>query len=63
VDDRVVALRASWIGHAADGGGGGAWSVGLVRVVEDGRAVSVDQYDADDREAMLARFAELAGSR
>jgi hypothetical protein len=32
----------------------------LVTVVEDGLLISIDTYDPDDREAALARYAELA---
>src|SRR6185437_1455505 len=36
--------------------------VGQVCRYENGVGVSLDQYDYDDRSAMLARFAELSGS-
>ncbi len=62
VSDRVLAVRFRWVGQD---GRGGAFELpaGQVSVYENGRCISVDQYDADDREAMLARFRELDGSR
>jgi ketosteroid isomerase-like protein len=60
VSERVLAMRIRWVGH---GSRAGAFEVpvGQVVLVEDGRLVSVDQYDPDDRAAMLARCAELDG--
>jgi class 3 adenylate cyclase/predicted ester cyclase len=60
-DDRVIALRSAYRGHASDGSGDFAFLTGQVTVVEDGRSVTVDQYEYDDDAAMLARYAELAG--
>jgi ketosteroid isomerase-like protein len=62
-DPRVIAYRFSWRGIASDVSGGGEFqtSVGQVCVIEDGLWQSCDQYDTDDREAMLARYAELGG--
>ena len=62
-DERVIAWRFSWRGAATGGPGEFAVGVGQVNVVEDGVWLSCDQYEPDDREAMLARFAELAGER
>jgi ketosteroid isomerase-like protein len=59
VDDRVIVLRQRFHGHGFDGAGYGEVPHGLVAVVRDGRLVEIDQYAADDEEAMLARFAEL----
>ncbi|MFZ0042433.1 MAG: nuclear transport factor 2 family protein [Solirubrobacteraceae bacterium] len=59
-DDRVIAMRQCFRGHALDGGGELELHLGRVAVVEQGRLVSVDQYEAGDDEAMLARFAELS---
>ena len=61
-DDRVIAARIAYRGHARDGGGEFEFAVGMVNVVEDGMHVSGDRYDRDDREAMLARYAELGGT-
>ena len=60
-DELGIAVRGAWCGTAVDGGGELAIPVGIVMLIEDGRMVSHDFYDHDDREAMLARFAELGG--
>ena len=62
-DERVIALRIAYRGHAneSDGSGEFASIFGYVAAIEDGRAVSVDQYDHDDRESMIARYVELGG--
>jgi ketosteroid isomerase-like protein len=60
-DERAIAMRVTWRGTAVDGGGQLDYPLGLVIVVEDGRAISHDQYDHDDTDAILARFAELSG--
>jgi class 3 adenylate cyclase/ketosteroid isomerase-like protein/tetratricopeptide (TPR) repeat protein len=60
-NERVIAVRVGFRGHMIDGSGDFADLVGWVTVVEDGRALSTDQYDHDDDAAMLARFAELGG--
>jgi len=62
-DESVIAMRMTYLGSSRDGGGQFALPVGLVSVVEAGRCVTADQYDHDDREAMLSRFAELSGRR
>jgi ketosteroid isomerase-like protein/tetratricopeptide (TPR) repeat protein len=62
-DQRVIAWRFSWRGAATGGPGEFSVGVGQVNVVEDGVWLSCDQYEPGDREAMLARFAELAGER
>lgn len=63
-DDHVIALILSWRGTSLPDVGGGLFelTVGQVTVVEHGKFVSVDEYDPGDREAMLARFAELSGA-
>ena len=33
-----------------------------VAVYEDGMLMSIDQYDPDDRRAMLARYVDLGGT-
>jgi ketosteroid isomerase-like protein len=62
-DDRVIALRASYRGHAVEGAGEIEVPLGYVSIVRDGQAISLDQYDADDTEAMLSRFRELTALR
>lgn len=61
-DERVVAMRASYHGHAIGGRGRFAFEGGFVTLVEDGHSLSVDQYEYEDNESMLARFAELTGA-
>jgi hypothetical protein len=58
-NERVVAMRASYHGSGAGGRGRFAFEAGFVTVVEKGHSISVDQYEYEDNEAMLARFAEL----
>ncbi len=62
-DERVIAMRASYrgSGRGPGGSGGFAFVAGFVTVVEHGHSVAVDQYEYDDDEAMLARYAQLAG--
>ncbi len=60
-DERVIALRLTYRGHASDGAGELAIEVGHVTLVENGLTVSIDQYEPDDVQAMIARFAELGG--
>jgi hypothetical protein len=60
-DDRLVAFTMTWRGSGADGGGELALPIGNVYVVEGGRVAHLDQYDPDDRQAMIARYAELGG--
>jgi class 3 adenylate cyclase/ketosteroid isomerase-like protein/tetratricopeptide (TPR) repeat protein len=60
-DDRVIAMRVAFRGHAADGGGFGEVAIGVVSVVEDGRFVSDEQFEYDDTAAMLQRYAQLGG--
>ena len=62
-DDRVIALVISWCAHALESGGEAELRMGTVMVVESDQAVSADQYDAEAREDMLARYAELGGQR
>jgi ketosteroid isomerase-like protein len=63
VGERAIAMRVRLAGHAAADAGGGEFSLPLGRVttIIDGLIVSVDQYEAEDREAMLTRFHELEG--
>ncbi len=60
-DERVIAMRVAYRGHAADGSGYAEYPVGYVAVVENGISVSIDQYDHDDDQSMIARYAELGG--
>jgi ketosteroid isomerase-like protein len=60
-DQRVIAVRQTWRGHTLDGGGEFEIPIGVVGVVEDGMFVSGDQFDYDERRAMIARYAELGG--
>ncbi len=59
-DERVIAMRATVRGTSPDGQ---PFEVllGLVDVIEDGLFVSADRYDAENRDAMLARYIELGG--
>ena len=61
VGERAIALLVSWVGHTTAEAGGGEFAVpiGRVTTVVDGRIVRVEQFEPEDREAMLARFAEL----
>ncbi len=58
-NDDVIALRYTWRGTNAEGGPT-TYAVGTVVRFEDGLAVSADQFEPDDRDAMLRRFAQLA---
>ena len=60
-DGRVIAMRAKWLGSAPGGGGESALDAGGVWVIESGLAVSGDVYEADDRQAIIARYVELGG--
>jgi ketosteroid isomerase-like protein len=62
-DDRVIAFSSAFRGHAPEGGGEFEIPSGLVMVVEDGLVQRVDRFEPEDRAGMLARYAELAGSR
>ena len=60
-DDRHVALVSGGHGHAATEAGGGAFVVESVFVfsLADGRIHRAEQFDLDQRDAALARLAEL----
>jgi len=60
-DERVIAMRATVRGTSPDGRQFEV-ALGLVDVVEDGLFVSADRYDAESRDAMLTRYAELGGT-
>jgi class 3 adenylate cyclase/ketosteroid isomerase-like protein len=59
-DDRVIAQRIAYRGHAGDGGDFELLG-GHVAVVEAGRSLTLDQYDYEDEAAMLHRYAQLGG--
>jgi tetratricopeptide (TPR) repeat protein/ketosteroid isomerase-like protein len=61
-DDRVIAMRMTVYATTLDGGGRFDRPLGIVSVVDNGRILRHDQYDHDDTEAMLTRYAELGGS-
>jgi hypothetical protein len=62
-DGNVTALIISWRGTSSQDTGGGAFelTVGNVSVIRNGKFVRAEQFDPDDRKAILARFAELSG--
>jgi len=62
-DASTIAMRMTYLGSSRDGGGLFELGVGLVSVIDAGRCLTADQYDHDDRAAMLARFAELSERR
>ncbi|HWF56569.1 MAG TPA: nuclear transport factor 2 family protein, partial [Solirubrobacteraceae bacterium] len=59
-DDRIVVTRVAMRGEGLKAGPFEV-AVGAIYVFEDGQWVRVEFYEAEDREAMLARFAELGG--
>ena len=59
-DEHVIAMRYTWRGRGLKAGEV-ALSVGAVTVIENGLWVSLDLYEPDDDQAMLARYAELGG--
>lgn len=61
-NERVVAMRASYHGSTIGGRGRFVFEGGFVTRVEDGHSISVDQFEYDDNEAMLARFEELTAA-
>ncbi len=60
-DPQVVAFRGTYHGTATEGGGPGTTPIGCCFLVEDGAVVSIDVYEPEDRQAMIARYAELGG--
>jgi hypothetical protein len=60
-DERVMAMRAAWRGKASAGGGELELPVGVVSVIESGLLQRIDQYEPEERLAMVARYAELGG--
>ena len=61
-DNRVIALRGSFRGHALDGRGEVEVPMGSVVVLEDGLLKQIEQYEPEDREGMLTRYRELGGT-
>lgn len=63
-DERVIALRVVYRGHARDGGGVVENWLGLVVMADDrGLWVSTDQFESEDVAGMLQCFAALGGER
>lgn len=60
-DEDVAAFRVRYRGHSRDSGDEVSSAVGYVAKLSGGVAVSVDLYEPDDRQAMIARYAELGG--
>ena len=60
-DDRVLAMRITFRGTGVDVAGALEIPMGTVFAVADGQCVRQDRYGHDDREAILARYAELTG--
>jgi ketosteroid isomerase-like protein len=61
-EGNVLATRVVYRGHTNRGGGSWELPVAPVTVYRDGLAFTCDLYDWDDREAILARFAELSAA-
>ncbi len=61
VDESVMAVRLSWCGSSAIGGGEMVNSYGQVFTVRDGRCARVEVFDSDAEISMRACFAELRG--
>jgi ketosteroid isomerase-like protein len=61
-DDRVIVLCLTWRGRGVKAGEL-AYTVGQVNVVENGRWLSTENFEPEDRQAMIARFAELGGGQ
>jgi class 3 adenylate cyclase/ketosteroid isomerase-like protein/tetratricopeptide (TPR) repeat protein len=59
-DERVIAFTAYWRGSGTEGIGEIEVPMDIVSVVESGRMVLQEMYEPDQRDAMLARYAELA---
>ncbi len=58
-DDRVIAMRATYQGQGPGGRVAFAFLAGFVTTIEDGHSLHVDQYEYDDDDSILARYAEL----
>jgi hypothetical protein len=62
-DDRVLAGIYVIRGTSVDGGGLFEIWFGMVSVIEDGLQRRQERFDAKDRQAMMARYAELTADR
>src|SRR5207302_893544 len=62
-DDRVIAATCTLHGRGNAGGGAFEIAVGAVVVVEHGVRTREHVYPPEDRQAMLAQFAELGGGQ
>jgi ketosteroid isomerase-like protein len=60
-DDRVIASVLTFRGHGADSGGTFEMAFGDMEVMENGLCVRTEFFDPGERQAMIARFAELGG--
>ena len=64
-DDRALALRLTWEGGTNADVGGGRFAFPLCAVVwlDGDEATCWDQYEPEDRDGALARYAELGGGK
>jgi hypothetical protein len=62
-DDRLFALTCTTHGMAIDGGGTFEIQVGSVALHDKGRRCEEHVYPPEDRQGMLAKFAELGGGQ
>jgi len=62
-DDRLIALTCTFRGKNSDGGGTFELLFGLLVLHDNGRRSEEHLYAPDDRQAMLAKFAELGGGQ
>ena len=64
LDENTIANTATFRGPAKTEGGGGPFELSIAHVarVQDGRYVESHSFDPDDREALMACFAQLAGA-
>ncbi len=61
-DERTIAARCTYVGAAADGGGTMELPVGYVFRCSETAFRHVEQFEHDDADGMLARYAELGGT-
>jgi class 3 adenylate cyclase len=62
-DARVVVATGIWRGTDPRGGGAAETPFGMVSVIEGAVRISEDIYEPEDRQAMVARYAELGGGQ
>jgi ketosteroid isomerase-like protein len=62
-DDRVIAVIASYRGHAGESEGSAEFELtyGYVAMCENGQTLHADIYEPGDRKAMIVRYTELGG--